>query len=59
VSRWDAFAKAERNTIHHALRMLAKYPDEAPAATPIADELWAKTCADLVVKEIAKAAARA
>jgi hypothetical protein len=40
VSRFAQFTKRERMTMHHALRMLAKFPDEDEAATPLADEIW-------------------
>lgn len=40
-TRWREFESAERHLIHHALRMLAKYPgDDQAASTRLADEIW-------------------
>jgi hypothetical protein len=47
ASRFAQFSKRERMTMHVALRMLAKFPDEAGAATPLADEIWNEHAAAL------------
>ena len=40
ADRWCAFDRVELSLLHHALRMLAKYPSEREAATKLADEVW-------------------
>ncbi len=39
---WSEMTKEELALIHHALRMLAKYPAEAEEATQLADQAWAE-----------------
>jgi hypothetical protein len=50
-ARFEAFTRDELSAIHHALRLLAKYPDEREVAEPLADEAWATVVAHADVTE--------
>lgn len=49
--KWRAFETGDLATIHHALRMLAKFPfDEDERAISLADEAWAENCRRVLVE---------
>jgi hypothetical protein len=49
-NRWHVFDKHERNTIHAAMRLAARYPgmssSEQAQITALADEVWATITAE-------------